>query len=250
MDSYELTTLKKGLLILDILRMQHTLTMSQIMQELNLTKSTAYKMLFTLEKMNYIRKLGKFYYLNTIIFKDNKGNSNDGIQWTSLVTPYRLANYIGEIVFVSVLDHNELITTNVIKEPDGGPVINAINKRTPIHSSAMGKVILAHLPLQKQQEILKNLLLEIFTENSFNDKDLFNYHLNMIKAQGYAVDNEETIIGKRCIAAPIHIDGKVIGSLAIHGDVERITKNKIRSFGRKVIRFSKQLSVEIECSRS
>jgi len=61
MESYELTTLKKGLLILDLLRDKHSLTMNQVMDELSINKSSAYRMLYILEKMDYVVKYDKYF---------------------------------------------------------------------------------------------------------------------------------------------------------------------------------------------
>ncbi|QJX81329.1 IclR family transcriptional regulator [Priestia megaterium] len=246
MESYELTTLKKGLLILDLLRNKHSLTMNQVMDELSLNKTSAYRMLYTLEKMGYVVKYDKYFHLNPKIFNDKRINTYKGIQWISLVTPYHLARDTGETVYIGILDQYELVIKNVIKSPFNEPFFESIDKRTPIHSSAIGKSILAHLSLQQQREILNCLSLDNITENSFIDKELFISHLNIIKMQGYAVDNEETNIGKRCIAAPVYLNEEVIGSIAIHGEVEQIKKNSIRSLAKKVIQFSKQLTDELE----
>ncbi|MEC0236243.1 IclR family transcriptional regulator [Paenibacillus kribbensis] len=245
MDSYEVGTLKKGLLIIDLLREKRALTMLQIMEELSLNKTTAYKMLYTLEKMKYIHKIDRYYYINSRVFMNTQIYSHNDTPWTSLITPYLLAKHTGETVYVGILDQYELIIKNIINVPFSKPYSGVLSKRTSIHSTAMGKAILAHLPLQQQAERLSYLSLDNITENTFNDKDLFYYHLRMIRAQGYAVDNEETNIGKRCIAAPIYFEDEVIGSLAIHGGANRIKKKAIRSLANKVIRHSKQLSKEL-----
>lgn len=54
MDSYEVSTLKKGLLILDVFRQKHSLTLTEIMEELSMNKTSVFRMLYTLEKMNYV----------------------------------------------------------------------------------------------------------------------------------------------------------------------------------------------------
>ncbi|MGW9165097.1 IclR family transcriptional regulator [Priestia megaterium] len=246
MQSYELTTLKKGLMILDLLRDRHFLTMSEIMEELSLNKTSAYRMLYTLEKMNYVIKQDKYYYLNSTIFHDTRINTGNKFQWVSLFTPYHLARNTSTVVYIGVLDQYELIIKNVIKSPYKEPFFDAIDKRTPIYSSAIGKAVLAHLPLQKQHEIFNHLLLTTITKNTFIDKDLFLSHLAIIKKQGFAVDNEETNIGNRCIAAPVWLDGEVIGSIAIHGKVEQVKRSSIRSLSKKVIHFSTLLTHELE----
>lgn len=246
MDTYEVTTLQKGLLILELLRKKHSLTMSEVMLELGLNKSTAYRMLFTLEKMNYVIKRNKFYHLNPHVFRDERIDSHKGVQWTTLETPYLLARDIGESVYIGILDQQEVVMKNVIKEPFTQPFFSAIDKRSPVHSSAVGKVILAHLSKEQQRETLNFVSLDYITEHSFIDEELFLSHLNVIKGQGYAVDDEETNLGKRCIAAPVYVNNEVIGAIAIHGPIQRIKKYSLRSVAKKVIAASKQVTIEIE----
>lgn len=246
MDTYEVTTLKKGLLILDVLRNGHSLTMSEIMRELSLNKTSAFRMLHTLKKMNYVVKTDKYYQLNPRIFRDERIDWHKGVQWTSIAAPYHLARDVGETVYIGILDQYELVMKNVIKEPFIEPFFTAIDKRTPIHSSALGKVILAHLSKEKQREILNCVSLDDLTENTFIDKQLFIPHLHVIQTQGYAVDAEETDIGKWCIAAPVYLHNEVIGAIAVHGPVDRIKKKSVRSLAKKIKTASKQLTVELE----
>ncbi|WP_427051235.1 IclR family transcriptional regulator [Paenibacillus sp. TC-CSREp1] len=246
MESYELTTLKRGLLILDLLRERHSLSLSQIMKELSLNKTTVYKMLYTLEKMEYIKKVEKNYYLNPNIFFDDRVHVIRDIQWTSLDTPFRLAQISGEKVFLGVLEDEELVIKSVIQTPSMMLDLEATGKRLPIYSSAIGKAVFANLPSEIQAQILKKISLNNITSKTFNDKDLFKHHLEVIKEQGFAIDDEETNLGKRCLAAPIYVNDVVIGSLAIHGDTDSIRRRSIRSLSNMVKRYSRQLSLELK----
>lgn len=246
MDSYEVLTLKKGLLILDLLRQKHMLTFTEIMEELSMNKTSVFRMLYTLEKMNYVIKYNKYYQLNAHIFRDEHLYWHKDIQWTSLAAPYQLARQEEITVYIGILEGCEIVIKNVIKAPFEQPVFDAINSRTSLHSSALGKVVLAQLSLEKQQEILNCIDLDTFTINTFYDYGLLIPHLQVIKAQGYAVDHEETDLGKRCIAVPIYMNKEVIGAIALHGSTEQIKKTAIRSFAKRLMEASQQVVVEIE----
>ncbi|MED4454508.1 IclR family transcriptional regulator [Metabacillus fastidiosus] len=245
-NSYEVSTLKKGLLILDLLRQKHSLTFNEIMEELSMNKTSVFRMLHTLEKMNYIIKYTKFYQLNPHIFRDEHLYWHEDIQWTSLAAPYQLARQEGITTYIGILEDCEIVIKNVIKEPFEQPVFHALDSRTPIHSSALGKSVLAQMSPEKQQEMLNCIVLNTFTTNTFDDHGLLIPHLQIIKAQGYAVDNEETDLEKRCIAVPIYMDKEVIGAIALHGSTEQIKKTAIRSFTKKLIETSQQLTRELE----
>ncbi|MEH6941104.1 IclR family transcriptional regulator [Bacillus sp. JJ722] len=246
MDSYEVSTLKKGLLILDLLRQKHSLTLTEIMEELSLNKTSVFRMLYTLESMNYVIKYNKYYQLNPHIFRDEHLYWHKGIQWTSLVAPYQLARQEEIATYIGILEDCEMVTKNAIKEPFEQPVFHAIDSRTPIHSSALGKVVLAHLSPEKQVEMLNGVMLRSFTTHTFQDYGLLFPHLQVIKAQGYAVDDEETDLGKRCIAVPVYVNTEVIGAIALHGSTDQIKKTAFRSLAKRLIVASQQVSLEIQ----
>ncbi|MGN4123741.1 IclR family transcriptional regulator [Lysinibacillus sphaericus] len=245
MNSYEVSTLKKGLLILDLLREKHALTLTEIMEELSMNKTSVFRMLYTLEKMNYVTKYNKYYYLNSHIFRNEHLYWHKDIQWTSLVAPYHLARQEQITTYIGILEDCEMVIKNVIREPFEQPAFHAIDSRTPMHSSALGKVVLAHLSPERQQAMLNNMELHTYTTETFYDYGLLVPHLQVIKAQGYAVDNEETNLGKCCIAAPIYLKKEVIGAIAFHGSTEQIKKHAIRSYVRKLVEASQQVTVEI-----
>ncbi|MFT4416775.1 IclR family transcriptional regulator [Fredinandcohnia humi] len=246
MDTYEVATLKKGLQIIDLLRKNHAMTQSEIMKELALNKTSVFRMLYTLEKMKYVMKYKKYYQLNLHIFRDEHFAWHKGIQWTSLVAPYHLARQEQITSYVGILQDCEMVTKNVVEAPYVEPQLSKIELRTPLHTSALGKAVLAGLPIAKQREILNWIVLETFTRNTFQDYDLLLHHLQVIKSQGYAVDDEETNIGFRCIAAPIFINDEVIGAIALHGTTEQIKKNSIKSLAKKTVQASQHLSLEIQ----
>lgn len=245
MDSYEVSTLKKGLLILDVLRQKHSLTLTEIMEELSMNKTSVFRMLYTLEKMNYVLKNNKYYQLNPHIFRDEHLYWHKDIQWASLVAPYQLARQEEITTYIGILEDCEMVIKNVISEPFEQPAFHAIDTRTPMHSSALGKVVLAHLSPKKQRELLNSIELNAFTTKTFYDYGLLIPHLQVIKAQGYAVDNEETNEGKCCIAVPIYVNEEVSGAIAIHGSTNQIKKTAIRSFAKKLGEASQQLTEEI-----
>ncbi|MET4562871.1 IclR family transcriptional regulator [Lysinibacillus parviboronicapiens] len=245
MNSYEVSTLKKGLLILDLLREKHALTLTEIMEELSMNKTSVFRMLYTLEKMNYVTKHNKYYHLNSHIFRNEHLYWHHDIQWASLIAPYHLARQEQITTYIGILEDCEMVIKNVIREPFEQPAFHAIDSRTPMHSSALGKVVLAHLSPDRQQAMLNNMELHTYTTETFYDYGLLIPHLQVIKAQGYAVDNEETNLGKCCIAVPIYLNKEAIGAIAFHGTTEQIKKNAIRSYVKKLVEASQQMTVEI-----
>ena len=121
-----------------------------------------------------------------------------------------------------------------------------IGNRSKLHQSALGKVILANLENEELTSILKKLSLERATNNTFQDSQLFRYHLKAILEDGYAFDDEERIVGIRCIAVPVFRNGKVIAALAIAAPAEQISRSNLKQIASKLHGGSKAITKEIE----
>ena len=68
MSQYEVSTLKKGLQILELLKINWSLTLTEISEMLQLNKTTAFRLLSTLEGMEYVKKRDMYYELNSAMF--------------------------------------------------------------------------------------------------------------------------------------------------------------------------------------
>ena len=137
----------------------------------------------------------------------------------------------------------------VLQAPFTVPAREEIGNRSLVHQSALGKIILANLPSKTQTDILRNLNFAKATDQTFNDAHLFVHHLNVIHKQGFAFDDEERIVGIRCVAVPLFLEGKVIASIAIAAPAERITKSKRTRLIRKLIEGNEKIAREIESLR-
>lgn len=82
-----------------------------------------------------------------------------------------------------------------------------IGTRVPLHSTALGKAILAHLPSEQFRTIVDQRGLPSFTERTTTDIDTLLEELEAINNRGYAIDDEEHHEGLRCIAVPILSNG-------------------------------------------
>ena len=88
--------------------------------------------------------------------------------------------------------------------------------------------------------------LEPATANTFQDSQLFRYHLKAIHQDGYAFDDEERIVGIRCVALPVFRNKEVIAALAIAAPAEQISRSNIKHIATKLNVGSKAVTKEIE----
>jgi DNA-binding IclR family transcriptional regulator len=111
-----------------------------------------------------------------------------------------------------------------------------VGLRNPAHSSAVGKVLLAHFSEEELKNFIKEKGLLKRTENTITDPTQLREHLKSVRVQGYAIDDEENEKGIRCVAAPIYNEvGKPVAAISISGPAFRITKKLIQESLRKEV---------------
>lgn len=114
---------------------------------------------------------------------------------------------------------------------------------SPMHSSGIGKALLAQMYEDQLDRTLGGQKLEAFTNNTITDIAALKADLNLARAQGYALDNEEKNIGMRCIAAPVFdLNSEAIAGLSVSGPTSRVGPDQISAFSQPVIKAAAQLT--------
>lgn len=245
MEKNTVSTLERGLLILELVKSQSGITLKEVMEKQDISKSTAFRILTTLEDMDYIYKIRTKYYFNPKHFMD-MSQSDSLREWTSLNAIYQLAEDMQLSMYLGKVDGTDLVMTQALHAPFNEPNYEEIGNRTQLHQTALGKVILAHYDDERSKSLLNQLSLEPVTHNTFQDPQLFHYHLKAINEDGYAFDDEELNIGLRCVAVPVFRDNEVIAALAISGSVEEIARGRVKEIANKLHEGSVALTKEIE----
>jgi DNA-binding IclR family transcriptional regulator len=155
----------------------------------------------------------------------------------------RLAAKIGETVNVAVLRSRYAIHLDQVRGPAAVGTHNWIGEPTPVHATASGKMLLAHLDVQRRHEILGAAVLERFTEHTITSVEALDEELDAAKSLGYAVVVEEYETGLNAIAAPIRdYDGRIAAALSVSGPVYRFTQDRMRLVVPDVISAAAEIS--------
>lgn len=122
---------------------------------------------------------------------------------------------IGHPCHLSVRDGAEGVYVDKIESAGYGiKLFSEIGKRFPLHCTAMGKILLAHVPPEVLHGII-NGRLAAMTENTITSRARLVAELAKVREQGYALDREEITRGLMCVAAPITGFGEaVIGAIS------------------------------------
>jgi len=144
----------------------------------------------------------------------------------------RLAEETSETVNLAVLDGNSVVNIDQIAPPHLVVNVNWVGKRTPLHCTSNGKVLLACLPNLKRARLLRGRL-ERLTPNTVVDKELLQAQLLEAEVRGYAYTLEELEVGLNAVAAPVRdSSGEAIAAVSVSGPAYRFTRGRIPEVGR------------------
>lgn len=240
-------SLDRALNILElIVQSENGLGVTEISRKLDIHKSTVYRLLDTLKFRGYLEKNedNHKYRTGMKLFELGSKAIND-IDSRIRVRPYleELMKKTKETVHLGILDFGEIIYLDKVESTETIRMYSQVGKRAPVHSTSLGKTIMAHLPRQKVLEILNEKDLIAKTENTITDLDKFLVHLEKVRKQGYAVDDEEQEKDMRCIAGPIfNHKGDIIASFSISAPISRMTSQRLEILSKLVVEYSAKMS--------
>lgn len=154
----------------------------------------------------------------------------------------RLAEDTQETVNLAVLDGDEVV--NVDQVAGGHAVLNVnwVGKRTPLHCTSNGKVLLAHLPEREWDRVLGRPL-ERRTARTITDPSALLGQLRRARGRGYAYTIEELEVGLNAVAAPIRgPGGEVVAAVSVAGPAYRVTRERIPELARAVVEAGWEIS--------
>lgn len=145
-----------------------------------------------------------------------------------------------------ILRNDKVIVVDRIQNLNIDLLTHRIGLNLPIHTTSIGKVLLAYLPEKEQDRILKSTNLVKFTNATIIDRKLIKEHLKLIQERGYATDEGETHEDLNCLAAPIRNgNGEVIAAINLMDEKTRTSAEKLFNFAdylkEKALFISRQL---------
>jgi len=203
---------------------------SELADHTDLPRSTVHNYLSTLEQEEYVFKEDDEYHVG-IRFLELGAHARNRRQIYEIAKPEiaRLAEETGELANLLVEEHGRGTYLQRARGTDAVKVEAHVGTRVPLHTTALGKAILSHLPEERVEEIVDVHGLEPATTGTVaNREDLFA-ELDAIRDRGYAFDDEERLDGLRCVAAPIlSNDERVLGAVSVSGPSHRIRGDRFR----------------------
>lgn len=229
MDKDNLTqTLVKGLRVLECVASSDTyLSAIQVAERCDISRSTAYRLLVTLEEMNYVVRVNEsnFKIGASVFLLSKKEMDRDDLPVLAKPSLIKLNEKTGETALLTTLIGSEVISIARIESAKSVRIGSKVGSIYPAHCTAMGKAILAFVDKDKQNDLISKIDFVPRTKNTITDKDKFIQHLNQVYSQGYAIDDRESDEDVKCICAPIfNMKGEVVAAIGFSGVAFRVDK--------------------------
>jgi DNA-binding IclR family transcriptional regulator len=154
----------------------------------------------------------------------------------------RLAEQTQETVNLAVLDGDRVTNIDQFTGSRSVVAVSWVGKRTPLHCTSNGKVLLAHLPDREVDRVLSRPL-ERLTPNTIVDPAVLRGQLREARARGYAYTVEELEVGLNAVAAPVReARGEVVAAVSLAGPAYRLPRARIPELARLVVEAAGEVS--------
>ncbi len=217
---------------------EYEIGISDLAKRLGLAKSTVHRLASTLLEEGMLEQNpadGK-YHPGLALFELG-AMVRRKMDFTMEARPFlrTLMEKTGETVHLGILDRDSILYIITHESKQALRMGSKVGTRVPVHSTAVGKTLLAFQPEEEIDRIIARGL-PASTPNTIVDAKALRRELAAVRARSYAVDDEESEIGLRSIAAPIRIySGSVVAAISIAGPVHRMAKKSLLGWSRELV---------------
>jgi len=218
----------RALGILDtVARTAEHASLGAIVQSLGVPKPTVYRLLRELRDAGWVRP-----------YTGARGGFSAGPRLESLALTLmrnggsraarhnvlsRLVSKLGETCNITALDGTRVLYLDRVESESPLRANLQPGSHIPLHCTASGKLFLAHLPKARRERLVTQIHFERRTHRTIVDRQELEEELERIRKQGYAIDNEEYVVGLTCVAVPVRsTERKVIVAVAVQAPAIRL----------------------------
>ena len=242
----EIKALARGLDMIDFVwSSNRSVGVSELAAMLQIDKSSASRLAHTLVQHGYLDNAGSSRRLivgKRLVQIGCEIDHRLALRQRALPYLEQLAEATGESAHLAVHASGKAVVIEDVEVSTSLRVVGGVGRRIALHCTAVGKALLAFGSLPMPDELTRMMPATI------TDSQELAQHLNEIRRQGYAFDDEEHEPGVRCMAAPITLSDSTIAVIGISGPAVRITDLRITPIAQLLIETAELLSQELHNS--
>ena len=211
---------------------KYELGVSELAKHLQVAKSTAFRLAAALVHEHVLEQnaeTGK-YRLGLVLFELGSLVRRK-MDVSTEARPFlrALTDSTGETAHLAVIDHHSAVYTNRVESRQAIRTAYGLGTRAPLHCTALGKALLAFQPRDFIEQVIAAGLPRR-TQNTITGPHALRQELAAIRSRGYAIEDEESEIALRSIAAAVYDDrARVVASIGISGPAHRLTRKALQA---------------------
>jgi len=240
--------LVKGVALIDLVAAsKNSLRQTDLIDESGLPRATATRLLDALCEL-YVLRVDRhgYYELGPRVAAWGQEYMNNlDIARLGMDLVEDLVKLSNETSFMGVRDGSNVLYVAAVNSPQAVRPSARVGSRNPLHSTGIGKALLAFAPEKERDSLLAGELVRR-TENTITDREQLDRHLAEIRARGYSTDDIENEEGVRCVAAPVRDrHGDVVAAISVSAPAYRFGDPQIAEIAPHVLRAAGELSFRL-----
>jgi len=221
---------------------------STLAKRLGVAKSTAHRLATTLTSEGLLeqdRASGK-YRLGLALFRlGTLVRRRMNVSEVARPHLFSLRQTTNETVHLAILDGSDIMYVYFLESTQAIRMRSDLGLRKPAHCTAEGQAILAFSPPETVEALIRNPL-HARTPHTITTPEGLIKALDAVRQRGCAIEDEESEIGVRCVAAPIRNDAaEVVAAVGVAGPVSRLSKKALTAFMPHVIATAEAISASL-----
>ncbi|MEK6396931.1 MAG: IclR family transcriptional regulator [Terriglobus sp.] len=235
-------------------RSRNGLSMAELSRRLSIPRSSAHALTVTLERCGYVTRdvsQRKCRISNKAYMLGRESIHAESIAAAALLPMQRLSSKTMLTSHLAMLEHNQAAYIQKAQAPSMFNVDTFVGKRTNLHCTAVGKVLLSYAPDDVRSSLLARGNYARYTSNTITTARMLREELDRVSTRGFAFDNEEEELGICCLAVPVfRAGGEVVAALSLSGAAQQFDRSALAERIHTLRHTSMLVGTQLQTGRS
>jgi DNA-binding IclR family transcriptional regulator len=222
---------------------------SDLAKKLKMAKSTVHGMTSALEELGAVMRepRTKKYKLGfTLLEIGRSAYSQIDLKTSARPVTEELMQKTQTSVFLGIQNWDQITILDIVESRQELNITAPVGSTIPLFAGAVGKVFMATMSEEQAVKVVRSKGLPRFTKNSIVDPGLYLQELKRVRDKGYAIDDEEYIMGVRAAASPLMGLGQLRSAIWAVGFKASLDDKKLKTLAQETQNAAKTVSRRIQ----
>ena len=240
-------TLDRAFDIVELLsRESGGLNLTDIAARVDLNKSTAYRILASLQKRGYVekREQSKVYRLGLEFIELSSAFLNS-LELKTEAQPMlnQLSKQTGQTVFMAIIQGKDVVYIDKVESFNSLRRYQIIGKRMPLYATSLGKSLLTGMTDAEITRLFDGTQFEKITPHTIDNIPDLLKEVELTRRRGWSHDNQENELGTMCVGAPVYdYRNMVVAAVSVAWEMEGVPNLDLKRVAALVIEATQEIS--------